>query len=268
MIGKYYIPVGFLLASFTLSAHSSVQSENYAEVSLISAASSYEDRFTLGLHFVMQPGWYIYWINPGDAGITVEADWQLPAGFTASDLRYPVPEKFESGGIVSYGYKNEIVLLTEFNPPAGFHPGNGDKLTAAISWMVCRESCYLESGTVDVPFREIPVRKELIEASIRSLPDKLDDNRIRIVAATVRQESDRRIIELRLEGTDAGSVTEYYPYQLHDFVVNHDEIEINGNVIRFPATPYTPETTIDKIGGLLLLNGEGYEFETRLEMRP
>src|SRR5215471_9496414 len=50
----------------------------------------------LGVHFVLEKGWHIYWINPGDSGQPPAFQWQLPAGFTAGEVRWPHPERMQS----------------------------------------------------------------------------------------------------------------------------------------------------------------------------
>lgn len=37
----------------------------------------------VGLHFELESGWHIYWINPGDSGEPPRVQWHLPAGFQA-----------------------------------------------------------------------------------------------------------------------------------------------------------------------------------------
>ena len=73
--------------------------------------------FKVRLHFSIQPGWYLYWKNPGDAGLSVAVTWSLPEGFSAGDLEYPTPDKIVYGDIVAYGYYNELLLSTTITPP-------------------------------------------------------------------------------------------------------------------------------------------------------
>src|SRR5580700_6467224 len=50
-------------------------------------------RLWVDLHLTMAPGWHTYWRNPGDSGLPTEIAWQLPAGFTAGAIAWPVPER-------------------------------------------------------------------------------------------------------------------------------------------------------------------------------
>src|SRR5215213_599701 len=47
-------------------------------------------------------GWHGYWVNPGDAGLPMEVRWQLPNGFAAGPLRYPVPTRLTVAGLMNY----------------------------------------------------------------------------------------------------------------------------------------------------------------------
>ena len=74
--------------------------------------------FTAGLLLKMAPGWHSYWQFPGDAGIPTEIKWQLPPGWKAGPIQWPVPLKLdEPGGIQIYGYHDEVLLLVQLTPP-------------------------------------------------------------------------------------------------------------------------------------------------------
>src|SRR6202521_1913436 len=54
------------------------------------------------LHLDIAPGWHTYWRNPGDSGLPTEIAWNLPAGFSAGDIVWPVPEHFIVDGLGNY----------------------------------------------------------------------------------------------------------------------------------------------------------------------
>ena len=54
---------------------------------------------------VPEAGWHGYWKNPGDAGVETQVAWTLPAGATASPLRYPVPGRLLIAGLMNYVYE-------------------------------------------------------------------------------------------------------------------------------------------------------------------
>src|SRR5688572_29127413 len=58
-----------------------------------------------------KPGWHGYWLNPGDAGLPMTIDWQLPPGASLGPLRFPVPNKLLVAGIVNYVYERDHAVL-------------------------------------------------------------------------------------------------------------------------------------------------------------
>src|ERR1700685_3110278 len=45
--------------------------------------------FHLGLHFQLEKGWHIYWVNPGDSGEPPRVRWQLPPGVSVGAVEWP-----------------------------------------------------------------------------------------------------------------------------------------------------------------------------------
>ncbi len=106
--------------------------------------------FTVGLRLKMAPHWHTYWQYSGDAGLPTTIDWQLPAGYKAGPIQWPVPEKIVSpGDIINYGYDDEVVLLTEITPPAQL-PAGEVTLKAKATWLVCAEKCVPGQGELSL----------------------------------------------------------------------------------------------------------------------
>src|SRR5947208_7993887 len=75
--------------------------------------------FTAGLCLRMEPGWHTYWQYSGDSGMPTHIEWQLPPGFKAGEIQWPIPEKtIEPGDLWTYAYHDEVLLLVEITPPA------------------------------------------------------------------------------------------------------------------------------------------------------
>ena len=60
--------------------------------------------FTLGVIFDPEPGWHIYWKNPGDSGLAPRFAWQSSGGIAVSAPLWPYPNKIAVGPLVNYGY--------------------------------------------------------------------------------------------------------------------------------------------------------------------
>ena len=98
--------------------------------------------FTLGVRFQIDPGWHIYWTNPGDSGLPTTVQLRLPAGFVAGPVQYPVPKVLKfPGDITNYGYDTETTFLVTVTPPAQMAAGTAVPMDADAAWLVCQERC-------------------------------------------------------------------------------------------------------------------------------
>ena len=106
----------------------------------------------VALEEVIRPGWHTYWKNPGDAGQPTDIKWTLPAGVTADPIVWPAPTLYDVGGIINYGYHDDVLLLVKITPPADFKDSRLT-LNAAVEWLVCEDVCIPEEGklTLDLP---------------------------------------------------------------------------------------------------------------------
>ncbi|HYI01076.1 protein-disulfide reductase DsbD family protein [Hyalangium sp.] len=98
------------------------------------------ESFRVGVRFRMDPGWYIYWKNPGDSGLSTQVSWDAP-GVTVGELRWPFPSTFRTpdGFIVTHGYKEEVLLFAEAR--ASQQATGSLTLSAAVDALVCEQRC-------------------------------------------------------------------------------------------------------------------------------
>lgn len=114
----------------------------------------------LGLRFILEPGWHIYWSNPGDSGQPPHLSWSLPAGadkLHIGELRWPTPHRLATGPLVDYGYENEVMLLAPLHVDSDATLRGDQAVTAAVNWLVCSESCIPGKAQLT---RTLPVRTE------------------------------------------------------------------------------------------------------------
>ena len=102
-----------------------------------------------GLYFKLEPGWHIYWKNPGDAGDPPHIQWTLPNGITAGPMQFPAPKRLPLGPLMDFGYENEVLF------PLKLHVANGVKagpatLHAKVDWLVCQDRCIPGKAELDV----------------------------------------------------------------------------------------------------------------------
>ena len=101
-------------------------------------------QFWAGLSIKHKPGWHTYWRNPGDSGLPIALQWNLPAGTSAGEIEWPVAKAFPIGPMTNYGYDGEVLLPVPFKvAPSANAP---TELSLKAEWLVCEEICIPEEG--------------------------------------------------------------------------------------------------------------------------
>ncbi len=98
------------------------------------------ETFTVALVIEPEPSHHTYWKGPGIVGVATSFKWDLPDGFTAGDVIWPAPGKVDMAGITAYGYKSNVMLLTEIQSPRNI-AGSKVTLDLKTAWMACARSC-------------------------------------------------------------------------------------------------------------------------------
>lgn len=101
----------------------------------------------LGVRFVLEPGWHVYWKHPGDSGLAPAATWTLPPGFVAGEIAWPAPRRIPYGPLANYGYEGEVLLPVTLEGPRR-EPGSVLQVGVRVGWLVCREDCFPGSATL------------------------------------------------------------------------------------------------------------------------
>lgn len=136
------LSLGILQCS-TSKAFGEEEISSHVATSLVSEVSHIQSNqpFWVAIHLKMESGWHTYWENPGEAGLATSVEWDLPEGFQASPLHWPIPKKFELNDFVNYGYENEVLLMAMITPPPHLEVGKDISITARINWLECKEAC-------------------------------------------------------------------------------------------------------------------------------
>lgn len=96
----------------------------------------------------IEPGWHVYWKNPGDSGVAPTLRWTLPEGLSARVIRWPRPRIFASEHETTYGYEREVGLVVAIEAASDATPGTFSGSVRA-DWMVCKELCLIGGGSVE-----------------------------------------------------------------------------------------------------------------------
>jgi len=128
----------------------------------------------LAIHMRTNPGWHGYWLNPGDAGQPMDVEWQLPPGYAAGPLRYPIPGRLEIAGLMNYVYEHDYAVLVRLKVPTG---ATGIvPIRAEAHWLACTDSiCVPEQGklSLDLPVGNGAPNRVQLDQWRRALPQPL-----------------------------------------------------------------------------------------------
>lgn len=111
------------------------------------AGWSEKDGHVAGLAIDLAPGWKTYWRAPGLAGIPPVFDWSASRNVAAVTVEWPRPRAFDSFGMTTIGYSDEVTL------PLRVTPGDPDEpvaLRLTLDYGVCADICVPERATLSL----------------------------------------------------------------------------------------------------------------------
>lgn len=199
----------------------------------------------LGALLRIQPGWHVYWKAPGDAGSATRITWDLPAGWSAGPLAWPLPERLEEpGDLVVHGYHEALLLAAPVQVPADAPGGAGMTVSARVRWLVCEKACIpgeasLE-GRIRVGDRRVPMNRPLFDAWQARLPVAPGAPGTALAAARVagRLGAPGTTTRLGLDLTWAGAPArdlEFFPVPADNLEVRLDPVAAGDARIDFVA---------------------------------
>ncbi len=206
--------------------------------------------FTVGLRFRPEPGWHIYWKNPGDSGMAPSVTWKLPEGYTAGPLQFPLPEKILLPPLVTYGYEMETLILAEITPPAGQPLPAKIKIGADLDWLVCKEICLPGKASLDLGVSSQP--KDNID--LQGLFDEIRrEMPVQPAGITIQGKVSGGFLVLKVKGANGPGNLSFFPGQgdyVDEFKSAPTEHSGNQSILRVPLKDKI--TVPDTVSGLLV----------------
>ncbi len=99
------------------------------------------------VRLTLDPGWHVYWVNPGDAGMPTSVVWELPPGWSAGELWHPWPLRFQSGELHGLGHEGEVRYPVTLTAPEGFE--GQVTLKGKLKWLACNDDACVP-GSADL----------------------------------------------------------------------------------------------------------------------
>lgn len=225
----------------------------HSKLDLISEVTNVaeDSTFSVAITLDPNPGWHIYWKNPGDNGSAPSESWTLPEGFEAGELQYTAPSFVPFMQFMSYGYNNKALFITEITTPADFD--GPIRIECSVSWLVCDDSvCVPERGKVSLSIpkgsgENFSTWHDDFEAARAKQPQKVDWK-----AEFVSTEES---VELEIQlPEDVGDVSDVWFFPAARKLINHAEpqtIGIENSVIRIKSVAGVRYARYEEIVGVL-----------------
>jgi thiol:disulfide interchange protein DsbD len=169
---------------------------------------------TLGVRFVLQDDWHVYWRNPGDSGEAPSVAWKLPPGFRAGEIQWPAPRRIPVGPLTNFGYDKAILLPIALHVPSSLPDASTVEIGARVRWLVCDpEECipgeaqlslHLPTGATPAPSTAIA----LFDEARRRLPEAAPSNWQLSATAT----GDRITLTVHGAGEPPAQPPVFFPY--------------------------------------------------------
>ncbi len=208
----------------------------------------------LAIHMRPASRWHGYWQNPGDAGLPMDVRWQLPPGFTAGPLRYPVPTRLTVAGLMNYVFERDYAVLVRLKVPA--NASGTVPVRAAANWLACTDKiCVPEHGelSLDVPVGQGTPNRAQFDAWRQALPRPL------ATPAHFAIAGQRLRVAVPLPGSVA--VAEPYLFPVTDGVVDYEAPQQFRRSGDWVVAELSMKKAPQQFEGVLALaDGRGLEF--------
>lgn len=231
----------------------------HARVTLIAARPDAAGVWA-GLRFELQPGWHIYWRNPGDSGGPPTVEWRLPVGVSAGPLLWPAPERIPVGPLVNYGYHAEVTLplFLEFARGAA---ARSSLVEAEVRWLICKDVCLNERASLGLALNgglvsDATSASSWIDRARAQVPKK--------APAAWRSEVTRRGNQFELVVTTDRRIAAatFFPLdesQIDDAAVQR--VQVTGHIVRMTLKSSDQLTTTPAVlRGVVALDGAAFEI--------
>jgi thiol:disulfide interchange protein len=256
---------GLLSFGFAVGFSEPAQAQLYNGKELVTAsllsdvtAIQPDQKFRVGVLYRIEPGWHIYWKFSGDSGIPTKIEWQLPAGFKAGNLQWPLPmREKEPGELEVFDYTSEVLLFAEIEAPASL-PAQPILIQAKTDWLVCQSLCVPGRAQLSLTLAaggNTPSDSAQIFQKYASLVPGQPASPVQIGFSR----AGKSLIAV-VDGVGNDAELDFFPVPPEDAVIEH--VTRNGNKLTIPID--TEVKPISRMNGVLVVGSgntrKGYEI--------
>ncbi len=209
----------FLLALFLpkVSAQKDDLGREITENALVADTAAFEPGkpFQVAVHMKIAAKWHTYWKFGGAPFWPFGIDWELPDGWTAGPISFPLPELvLDQDGNALFGYEHEVLFPVTITPSA--KPAQGDvRIGAKVEWQVCAEKCILGKASLELKLPAGPVSPANAALFAKWKPHFPRDDAP--PTKDVIYEGNDKVLMVRAGGLPKDAKVEFFPLPPADF---------------------------------------------------
>lgn len=191
----------------------------------------------------LEDGWKTYWRAPGGIGIPATFDWTGSENLSGVRFHWPTPTVYRSDGLVTIGYKRELVLPIELTAPEAGQPMI---IRTKVEFGICADVCLPASAQISAVLTpDAVVEKTAISAALATTPIPAALAGIGQVSCTVAPVDDGFAITARFTTRRSLSDTALtvFEYPHSDVWIDGTETARSGNEVTVTSMLYSYSET-------------------------
>jgi DsbC/DsbD-like thiol-disulfide interchange protein len=165
------------------------------------------------VRFRLEDGWKTYW-RAGGSGIPARFDWSGSENLSDVRFHWPRPTVYRDDGLITIGYKHELVLPIELTAADAGQP---IVIDASVEFAVCEAVCLPATARINVALEPgAEAEKTAISAALDAAPVPAEKAGVRQVSCAVEPVEDGFAVTARFttpESLSDAAVTVFeYPH--------------------------------------------------------
>ncbi len=246
-----------------------------AELLVDAAQVAPGDRVRIGVLLGLEPGWHIYWRNPGDSGAATELTWRAVESEIGA-IQWPAPQVFREaeGLLTTFGYEDGVLLA---NAAVVARNATGSwNLEVDVDFVACMIECIPGriqlAGTVPVGETHSPApsaireRFDLAASRLPRTPETLEVSVAARASQAAAMAGDDVALVLEITSCDERG-SDCRPWTLDAAYAHEAFIPAEASDLRLSALglSHAPTAATDSMRGFsLVMNAHAFEDEPQL----
>ncbi len=176
--------------------------DDIARIEVLDGGMTARGTYMTALRLTLKAGWKTYWRTPGDGGIPPQFDWSGSLNIANMSMTWPTPTVFDSYGLRSIGYHDQLVLPIEITPETAGQPV---RLSGQFQFGICKDVCVPTDMSVSHDIDSTAPRNPVIAAAMAQRPYSAKEAGVSRATCQLTPNKDGMRFEARIDMPTAGA---------------------------------------------------------------